>query len=67
MKQSKENNKKVTYWVIAAIAFVYAVMAFVSWELNPSQWSDFARFMFVGLEIFGALSAARLAVEYYTE
>ena len=67
MKLTKNNNRKVAWWLLAAMLAVYAGIAFVSWNLNPREWSYFGRFFFVGLEAYGALGAIKMAVEYYTE
>jgi Na+/H+-dicarboxylate symporter len=45
-------------WVFSVCLAVYLAFAFVSWQFNPSKWSELWRFAFVALSgVFGVLVA----------
>ena len=55
------NTKFITAVFLSMWVFIYLSVAFVQWQLDPSEWGEATRFMFVLFGFTFSICAAGLA------
>lgn len=57
--------KTYIFWLLllfmTSTLFIYGVISFITWDLNPANWSGTSRFWFILWEILSFISAFQIS------